>query len=118
MDVKCNVLTAINPLLHTSYYRVRIYGQNFDYKIRRDNKKSYERRVYELVDDSSLSLAISKKPTRKRTRTTKGCWLLLVNLLVENLPMLYNFNDLFWEAWHRIKLRKIDCRKGQKQIIL
>ena len=38
------------------------YCQNFDSKIRRDHQKiSYERRVYESVDDRSLSL----KPTKK-----------------------------------------------------
>ena len=32
------------------------FDQNFDFKIRRDNKKkSYERRVCESVDDNSLS---------------------------------------------------------------
>ena len=32
------------------------FGQNFDFKIRWDNQKSsYERRVYESVDDDSLS---------------------------------------------------------------
>ena len=42
------------------------YCQNFDSKIRRDHQKiSYERRVYESVDDRSLSYAISLKPTKK-----------------------------------------------------
>ena len=41
------------------------YCQNFDSKIRRDHQKiSYERRVYESVDDRSLSYAISLKPTK------------------------------------------------------
>ena len=32
------------------------FGQNFDFKIRKDNEKnSYERLVNESVDDSSLS---------------------------------------------------------------
>ena len=32
------------------------FGQNFDFKIRRDYEKiSYERRAYESVDDRSLS---------------------------------------------------------------
>ena len=45
----------INPLLHTGHYCVRM-TQNFDFKIRRDHQKnSYERRVYESVDDSSIS---------------------------------------------------------------
>ena len=31
------------------------FGQNFDLKLRKDNwKKSYERHVYESVDDTSL----------------------------------------------------------------
>ena len=34
--------------------------------MRRDNKKiSFERRVYESVDDNSLSYAISQKPIKK-----------------------------------------------------
>ena len=45
------------------------YGQNIDFKIRRDNlKKSYEHHVYESVDDSSLSLAISQKPMKKELK--------------------------------------------------
>ena len=35
-------------------------------------KKSYERRVYESVDDSRLSKAISQKPTKRRAHATKG----------------------------------------------
>ena len=32
------------------------FGQNFDFKISRDNRKnSHERRIYESEDDSSLS---------------------------------------------------------------
>ena len=39
---------------------------NFDFEIRRDNKRiSYERRVYESVDDNSLSQEISQKQTEK-----------------------------------------------------
>ena len=50
-----------------------MYGQNFNFKIRRDNKKkSYNRRVNESVDDNSLSKAISQKPTKRRTHATKG----------------------------------------------
>ena len=40
------------------YYRCvyATYDQNFDFKIRRDNgKNSYQLRVYESVDDNSLS---------------------------------------------------------------
>ena len=49
------------------------YCQNFDSKIRRDHQKiSYERRVYESVDDRSLSYAISLKPTKKWIHVTKG----------------------------------------------
>ena len=35
-------------------------------------KISYERRVYESVDDNSLSKAISQKPTKKINHETKG----------------------------------------------
>ena len=35
-------------------------------------KKSYERRVYESVDDRSLSLDVSQKSTENRIYTTKG----------------------------------------------
>ena len=50
-----------------------MYDQNFDFKIRGDNKKkSYERRVYESVDDSSLSKAISQKQTKKENSCSKG----------------------------------------------
>ena len=35
-------------------------------------KISYEHRVYESVDDNSLSRAISQKPMKKRTQATKG----------------------------------------------
>ena len=45
------------------------------------NKKiSYERRVYEPVDDNSLSYALSQKPTKKRTHATKGKLLFWYNL--------------------------------------
>ena len=42
-----------------------MYGQN----LRRDEQKksSYERRVYECVDDNSLSYDLSQKPTKKGT---------------------------------------------------
>ena len=46
---------SLNPLLHTGHYCVRM-TKIFDFKIRRDHQKiSYGRRVYESVDDSSLS---------------------------------------------------------------
>ena len=49
------------------------FDQNFDFKIRRDHGKiSYERRVYESVDDMSLSLAISRKFTEKNNSGHKG----------------------------------------------
>ena len=35
-------------------------------------KNSYERRVYESVDDNSLSKAISQKPMKKINHATKG----------------------------------------------
>ena len=39
-------------------------GKNDDFKIRRDNVKiSFERRIYETVDDKSLSWDISQKST-------------------------------------------------------
>ena len=42
-------------------------GKNCDFKIGRDHgKKSFERRVYELVDDKSLSWDISQKSTQNR----------------------------------------------------
>ena len=31
---------GLNPFLHIGHFSVRIYGQNFDFKIRRDNKKN------------------------------------------------------------------------------
>ena len=44
-----------------------MYGQNFDFKIRRDTQKnSYEQRIYESVNDSSLSYAVNLKPTRNK----------------------------------------------------
>ena len=45
---------------------------NFDIKIRRDNRKiTYELRIYELVDDWSLSQAISHKLTVDRIQAVK-----------------------------------------------
>ena len=46
------------------------FGQNFDFKIRREHekKKSHERRAYESVDDRSLSWTISRKCTKKNSR--------------------------------------------------
>ena len=50
-------------------------GQNFEFKIRRDNGKnerrvngSYERRVYKSVDDKSLSYVVSQNWTKNRIR--------------------------------------------------
>ena len=49
------------------------FGQNFDFKIRRDNgKKIYERRVYESVDDRSLSQAMPQKLMGKINQVIKG----------------------------------------------
>ena len=45
-----------------------MYGKNFDFKERRDHQKiSYERRVYESVDDSAAYLIgyISKTDEKK-----------------------------------------------------
>ena len=48
------------------------FDRNIDFKIRRDDqKKSYERRVYESVDDNSLSKAISQKLTKEINHATK-----------------------------------------------
>ena len=47
-------MTQLNKLVQ--------FGQNFDLKIRREHeKKSYECRVYESVDDRSPFMAISRK---------------------------------------------------------
>ena len=73
----------IKPLLHTGHYSVRMGkisksgSTNIpaipDFKIRRDNKKNfYERRVYESVDDRSLSWAISQKTDEKKNSWNKG----------------------------------------------
>ena len=61
-------LMMVNNTVLFIYFRGYLFnGQNFDFKIRRDNQKiSYERLVYELVDDNSLSLAIYQKPTKKK----------------------------------------------------
>ena len=41
--------------------KIGTFGQNYDFKIRRDNwKNSYERRAYESVEGKSLSLDISQ----------------------------------------------------------
>ena len=62
----------LNPLLHTGHYCVRM-TKILILKLEGIIKKiSYERRVYESVDDSSLSKAISQKLTKKRTHATKG----------------------------------------------
>ena len=56
-----------NPLLHSVAYIAATFGQHFYSKMRRYNKKKfYERRVYESVDDNSLSKAITQKPTKKK----------------------------------------------------
>ena len=71
-QAKWKISNLFNPLLHIGHYSVRM-AKNFNFKMRRDNKKiSYERRVYESVFDNSLSYAISQKPIKKRTHATKG----------------------------------------------
>ena len=50
---------------------VAIYGnvyQKFQFLFKKglQKKKSYERRAYELLDERSLSLAMSRKTTKKR----------------------------------------------------
>ena len=42
--------------------------KNFNFSLRRDyqKKNSYERRTYESVDEKSLSLAMSRKTTKKK----------------------------------------------------
>ena len=48
-------------LCYKSWLIRAIFNRNFDFKIRRDDQKnSYERRVYESVDENSLSKAISQ----------------------------------------------------------
>ena len=51
------------------------YGQNFDFKIRRDHQKKVPMSVattYESVDEKSLSKAMSRKTTKKRIRAQMG----------------------------------------------
>ena len=51
----------------------RTFDLNFNFEITRDHKKnSYERRVYESVDDRSLSHAISRNSTEKIIQGVKG----------------------------------------------
>ena len=58
-------MTQVNELVQ--------FGQNFDFKIRRDHEKnSYDRRAYESVDDGSLSRAISRKFMKKIIQVIKG----------------------------------------------
>ena len=54
--------------------------------MRRDHQKknSYERRVYESVDDNSQSYAISQRPMKKRTHVTKG---------LESVDFIFFFDD-------------------------
>ena len=52
------------------------FDQNFNFNLRRDpqkkKKKSYECRVYESVDEKSLSYAMSQKTMKKRIRAKMG----------------------------------------------
>ena len=56
----CNSMSShltqlINVLLHIGHYKCT-YDQNFDFKIKWDHQKnSNKRRVYESVDDNSIS---------------------------------------------------------------
>ena len=51
-----------------------MYGQNFDSKIKRNEQNiSYERRVYDSVDDKPTVDDLSQKTDeKKKTRATKG----------------------------------------------
>ena len=61
-------------------------------------KKSYERRVYESVDDNSLSKAISKKNDKKKNKScNKG---LTHSLLFSNRP-IWKFCQLGWNDENR-----------------
>ena len=52
---------------------ITLYGQNLDFRIRRDHGKiSYERRVYESLDDKSLSYAMSQKLMEKIIQVIKS----------------------------------------------
>ena len=53
-----------NPLLHVGHYGVRMTKISILKKEVTIKNFSYERRVYESVDDSSLSYAISQKLTK------------------------------------------------------
>ena len=72
--VKAHLIEHINPLLHTGHYCVRMTKiLNLKKKKGSSKKISYERRVYDSVDDSSLSYAISQKnDEKKKTHATKG----------------------------------------------
>ena len=60
-------------LIHSIHYKLATFDRNYDFKIRRDDQKiSYERRVYESVDDNSLSKAISQKTDEKNKSCDKG----------------------------------------------
>ena len=49
------------------------HGQNFYFKIRRDNGKiSYDRCSYESVDDKSLSWVIPRKSMENKIQAVKG----------------------------------------------
>ena len=55
MNNLIKILVAINPLLSSVLYMVRL-ANFFYYNLGRDHQKiSYERRDYELVDEKSLS---------------------------------------------------------------
>ena len=44
-----------------------LFSKNFNFNIKRDQQKiSYERRVYESVDEKSLSLAMSRKTAKNK----------------------------------------------------
>ena len=61
-----------NPLTLCCISVTIVYVGPIFFLIRRSKQKiSYERRVYESVDDNSLSYALSQKPTKKRTHATK-----------------------------------------------
>ena len=75
----------INPLLHIGHYSVHM-DQNFDFKIKKDNqKKFYEHRVYESVNDNTLYLRLYLKNRRKKKNScNKG-------LMGQKLSNISNF---------------------------
>ena len=53
------------------------FGQNLDFRIRRDHGKiSYERRVYESLDDKSLSYAMFESVDNKSLSRAKSLYML------------------------------------------